>query len=41
LISYWPISQVRYMIYGLVRYYFIALVPLSWLAYESGKKDKD
>ena len=36
-ISYWPISQVRYLIYELVRYYFIALVPLSWLAYEAKK----
>jgi len=34
-ISYWPISQVRYLIYQLVRYYFIALVPLTWLAYEA------
>jgi 4-amino-4-deoxy-L-arabinose transferase-like glycosyltransferase len=37
LISYWPVSQVRYLIYELVRYYFIALVPLSWLAYEAKK----
>jgi predicted neutral ceramidase superfamily lipid hydrolase len=37
LISYWPVSQVRYLIYNLVRYYFIALVPLSWLAYEAKK----
>lgn len=40
-ISYWPQTQVRYLIYELLRYYFIALVPLSWLAYESIKKGKD
>ena len=40
-ISYWPISQVRYMVYQLVRYCFIVLVPLSWLAYEGAKKGKD
>ncbi len=33
-ISYHPISQVRYLVYNLVRYCFIAIVPLSWLAYE-------
>ena len=38
-ISYWPVSQVRYMVYQLVRYCFIALVPLSWLAYEGAKKE--
>jgi hypothetical protein len=38
-ISYWPVTQVRYLIYQLVRYCFIALVPLSWLAYEATKRD--
>ncbi len=38
-ISYWPVSQARYAIYDMVRYCFLALVPLSWLAYEA-KKDK-
>jgi 4-amino-4-deoxy-L-arabinose transferase-like glycosyltransferase len=37
-IAYYPISQTRYLIYTLVRYCFIALVPLSWLAYEIAGK---
>lgn len=38
-ISYDPISQVRYLIFHLIRYCFIAVVPLSWLAYESRRFD--
>jgi hypothetical protein len=34
-VSYFPQQQVRYFLYNLVRYCFIAIVPLSWLAYES------
>jgi hypothetical protein len=34
-VSYFPQQQVRYFLYNLVRYCFIAVVPLSWLAYES------
>jgi len=34
-VFYFPQQQVRYFLYNLVRYCFIALVPLSWLAYES------
>jgi hypothetical protein len=37
-ITYYPISQTRYLIYTLIRYVFIAIVPLSWLAYENAKK---
>jgi hypothetical protein len=37
-ITYYPISQVRYLIYTLIRYCFLALVPLSWLVYESAEK---
>jgi hypothetical protein len=34
-VSYFPQSQVRYFISNMVRYIFIAIVPLTWLAYES------
>jgi len=34
-VSYFPQQQVRYFLYNLVRYCFIAIIPLSWLAYES------
>ena len=37
-ITYYPVSQIRYLIFTLIRYCFIALVPLSWLAYEAAKK---
>jgi 4-amino-4-deoxy-L-arabinose transferase-like glycosyltransferase len=40
LISYLPVSQARYFIYNLVRYFFIALVPLTWIVYESAKKPR-
>ncbi len=40
LITYYPVSQIRYLVYQLVRYYFIALVPLSWLAYEAANLAK-
>jgi len=33
-ITYYPVSQVRYLTSSLIRYIFIAIVPLSWLAYE-------
>jgi hypothetical protein len=33
-VSYFPQQQVRYFLFNLVRYCFIALIPLSWLAYE-------
>lgn len=33
-ITYYPVSQVRYLTSTLIRYLFIAIVPLSWLAYE-------
>jgi 4-amino-4-deoxy-L-arabinose transferase-like glycosyltransferase len=39
-ISYYPISQVRYLIYTITRYLFIAIVPLSWLAYELAGRGK-
>jgi hypothetical protein len=38
LLTYLPVSQVRYLIYQLIRYYYIALVPLTWIAYEMAKK---
>jgi len=37
LITYYPVSQVRYLTLHLIRYLFIALVPLSWLAFEFAK----
>jgi 4-amino-4-deoxy-L-arabinose transferase-like glycosyltransferase len=37
-LTYYPVSQIRYLIFALIRYCFIAIVPLSWLAYESAKK---
>jgi hypothetical protein len=37
-ISYYPVSQVRYLVFTLIRYLFIALVPLSWLAYEFARE---
>jgi hypothetical protein len=37
-VTYYPISQVRYLIYTLIRYCFLAIVPLSWLVYESAEK---
>lgn len=37
--SYDPISHVRYLVFHLVRYGFISVVPLSWLAYESRRFD--
>jgi hypothetical protein len=39
-VSYFPQQQVRYFLYNLVRYCFIAIVPLSWLAYESDRRGK-
>lgn len=36
-VSYFPQQQVRYFLYNLVRYCFIALIPLSWLTYEINK----
>lgn len=33
-VTYYPVSQVRYLTSTLIRYLFIAVVPLSWLAYE-------
>jgi hypothetical protein len=33
-VSYYPISQIRYLVFTIVRYLFISIVPLSWLAYE-------
>ena len=38
-ISYYPVSQTRYLIFTLIRYCFIAIVPLSWVAYESAKTE--
>jgi|WetSurMetagenome_2_1015567.scaffolds.fasta_scaffold03217_6 4-amino-4-deoxy-L-arabinose transferase-like glycosyltransferase len=40
LISYAPVTQVRYFMYNLVRYFFIALVPMTWAAYEVARKLK-
>ncbi len=40
-ITYYPVSQVGYLIENVIRYCFISLVPLSWLAYENAKKPKD
>lgn len=37
-VSYFPQQQVRYFLYNLVRYCFIALIPLSWVAYEIDQK---
>lgn len=38
-ITYYPVSQVHYLISTLIRYIFISIIPLSWLAYEmAGKK---
>jgi len=36
-VSYFPQQQVRYFFYNLLRYCFIALVPLTWLVYEIDK----
>jgi len=33
-VSYYPISQMRYLVFTIIRYLFISIVPLSWLAYE-------
>jgi hypothetical protein len=41
LITYYPVSQVRYLVFTLIRYCFIVLVPLSWLAYEHAKRGAD
>jgi hypothetical protein len=40
-ITYYPVSQVRYLVFNLIRYCFIAVVPLSWLAYETAQKEKN
>ncbi len=41
-VTYYPVSQVRYLTSTLIRYLFIAIVPLSWLAYEfANVKDKE
>lgn len=37
-ITYYPVSQVHYLTSTLIRYLFIAIVPLSWLAYEVAGK---
>jgi hypothetical protein len=37
-VSYFPQQQVRYFLGNMVRYCFIALVPLTWFAYESANK---
>jgi len=37
-ISYFPQQQVRYFLHPLVRYCFVALIPLSWLTYEVENK---
>ncbi|HUU87511.1 MAG TPA: hypothetical protein VMX17_07125, partial [Candidatus Glassbacteria bacterium] len=37
-ITYYPVSQVHYLTSTLIRYLFIAIVPLSWLAYEVARK---
>ncbi len=34
-VSYFPQQQVRYFLGNMIRYCFIALVPLTWFAYES------
>ena len=34
-ITYYPVSQVRYLTSTLIRYLFITIVPLSWLAFEA------
>ena len=39
-ISYYPVSQIRYLIFTLIRYCFIIIVPLSWVAYESTKTEQ-
>ncbi|MBN1244807.1 glycosyltransferase family 39 protein [Candidatus Bathyarchaeota archaeon] len=39
LISYYPVSQARYLVFTLIRYCFVVIVPFSWLAYESAKKE--
>jgi hypothetical protein len=40
-ITYYPVSQVRYLTFTLIRYFFIAIVPLTWLAYELATKKPD
>lgn len=37
-VSYFPQSQTRYFISNMLRYVFIAIVPLTWFAYESAQK---
>jgi hypothetical protein len=37
-VSYFPQQQVRYFLSNMVRYCFIAIVPLTWVAYESSPK---
>ena len=37
-VSYFPQAQVRYFLNNFGRYSFIAIIPLSWLAYELAKK---
>jgi len=39
-ISYYPVSQIRYLIFTLIMYCFIIIVPLSWVAYESTKREQ-
>jgi hypothetical protein len=38
-ISFYPVSQTRYLVFTLIRYCFIAIVPLSWVAYEVARKE--
>jgi hypothetical protein len=39
-ITYYPVSQIRYLVFTLIRYFFIAIVPLTWLAYEFATKNQ-
>ncbi|MFC1487168.1 ArnT family glycosyltransferase [Thermoproteota archaeon] len=38
-VSYFPQQQVRYFLLHMVRYCFIVIIPLTWFAYEAGKKN--
>lgn len=38
-ITFYPVSQVRYLISTLIRYIFISIIPLSWLAFEIERKN--
>ena len=39
-ITFYPVSQVHYLTSTLIRYLFIAIIPLSWLAFEVAKKSE-